>query len=267
MSSRPYLIVDAAAKACSERFPLWLRERNGIVVYEDQNADSPVRGQRVMLPARMRTPEGPADAPAVWESTSGLSAVKIDHVRMEDFGDDIKACLAACFAFEKPGVKWRNLGLRAVPQSRDALVIPEPRASDSGLRSGARYPLLEFAGDEVSGGSSYHSPERRRQAVQATIRSWLPLAAEAVSRKLGLPADDFVEVLRVLFHEAGGALADEDVEKARNRYLSRQSLAFTGDSGCGSGDRECDAGPRDPDAVHGLARVAAYKADRQEDNR
>lgn len=101
---------------------------------------------------------------------------------------------------------------------------------------------------------------RRRDNAGIAVRDWLHGAADRVSAVLGLSGDDFVKVLRELHFAAGDPLSPDVLTKRREIYLSRESLAFTGDSG-GTGSGEDEAEDQEEGS---LLDVAKYRQDRSE---
>ena len=108
--------------------------------------------------------------------------------------------------------------------------------------------------------SAHKRAIRRRDNAEIAVRDWLYGAADRVATVLGLSGDDFVKVLRELHFAAGDPLIPDALVKRREIYLSRESLAFTGDSGgTGSGEDEAE------DLEEGsLLDVARYRQDHSE---
>jgi hypothetical protein len=85
-------------------FPKWLKERNGIVVYENHMLDSSSLGDKTFIPARYVAENNQrCDAPEQWRPNGGLPSLrqeKVDHVKLEDFGGDLNLALK-CFVKEE----------------------------------------------------------------------------------------------------------------------------------------------------------------------
>lgn len=103
---RPYKVHREVREICKEKFPTWLRERNGIVVYQNHVLDSSHCGETTFMPAKFYAEgvDGLQDAPEEHRPNGGLPSLrqqKIDHVRLEEFGGDVDKCLSVCFVFEE----------------------------------------------------------------------------------------------------------------------------------------------------------------------
>jgi hypothetical protein len=102
---RPWPVKADIAYGCLKSlFPMWLRERGGIVVYENHMLDSSHLGERTYMPARYLAEEDNQlhDAPEEYRPNGGLPSLrqqKVDHIKLEDFGGDIDKALA-CFKEE-----------------------------------------------------------------------------------------------------------------------------------------------------------------------
>lgn len=81
-------------------FPTWLKERGGVVVYQNHNFDSSRMGDQTFLPARYVAEDGQMhDAPEEFRPMDGLPSMrqqKVDHVKLEEFDGDLTKALA-CF--------------------------------------------------------------------------------------------------------------------------------------------------------------------------
>ncbi len=104
--SRPWKIDGGVWNQCMELFPKWLRERSGIVVYENHVLDSFYLGQTTFMPAKFIAEEDNQlhDAPEEHRPHGGLPSMrqqKVDVVRLEDFGGDVVQALA-CFVRDDP---------------------------------------------------------------------------------------------------------------------------------------------------------------------
>ena len=106
MNVRPHKVLPEMVDVIREKFPMWLQERGGIVVYENHVLDSSRLGEQVFLPARYAAEDGSLqDAPDEYRPNGGLPSMrqqKIDHIRLEEFDGDVLACLVACFAEQGP---------------------------------------------------------------------------------------------------------------------------------------------------------------------
>ena len=99
MSERPWTVAPENWDACnSELFPRWLKERGGVVVYENHMMDSSYMGDKTFLPARYIATDGQSvEAPDEWRPEDGLPSLrqqKVDHIKLEDFEgvDDALRC-------------------------------------------------------------------------------------------------------------------------------------------------------------------------------
>jgi hypothetical protein len=86
-------------------FPKWLKERGGIVVYENHMMDSSRLGDRTYMPARYVASEDNQlhDAPEEYRPNGGLPSLrqqKVDKVTLGEFGGDLEQALA-CFRKEE----------------------------------------------------------------------------------------------------------------------------------------------------------------------
>jgi hypothetical protein len=79
-------------------FHVWLRERDGVVVYENQNLSSSQCGAKSFMPGRyVAVDEKTYDAPARIGDVPSRFQERVDHIKREDFGDDVEKAFAACF--------------------------------------------------------------------------------------------------------------------------------------------------------------------------
>jgi hypothetical protein len=83
-------------------FATWLKTRGGIVVYENHILDSHALGHTTFMPAMF---EGIDDrmhpAPSEYCPHGGIPSLReqrVDHIMLEDFGNDVERCLQ-CFKF------------------------------------------------------------------------------------------------------------------------------------------------------------------------
>jgi len=89
-----------------ELFPMWLKERGGIIVYENHMFDSSSFGGQTFLPARYIAEDNKMhDAPGEYRPHGGLPSFreqKVDHIKLEDFAsvDEALKCFV-CRAVER----------------------------------------------------------------------------------------------------------------------------------------------------------------------
>ena len=100
--SRPWKVNPDIWFGTKELFDKWLRERNGIVVYENHMMDSSRLWDRTYMPARYVASEDNQlhDAPEEYRPNGGLPSMrqqKVDHIRLEDFGGDVDRAIKECF--------------------------------------------------------------------------------------------------------------------------------------------------------------------------
>jgi len=103
--SRPWSVTSENWDRCiNDLFPRWLKERGGIVVYENHMLDSSHLGDKSFMPARYLAEEDNQlhDAPDEHRPNGGLPSLrqqKVDTIRLEEFDGDIEKALA-CFIKE-----------------------------------------------------------------------------------------------------------------------------------------------------------------------
>lgn len=98
--SRPWPVSKDVYYGCIHNlFPMWLRERGGIVVYENHVLDSSSRGDKTFMPARYIAEEDNQlhDAPEEYRPNGGVPSMRqqrVDHIKLEDFEsiDDALKC-------------------------------------------------------------------------------------------------------------------------------------------------------------------------------
>jgi hypothetical protein len=79
-------------------FHVWLRERGGVVVYENQNFNSSELGAKSFMPAKyIARDEKTYDAPARIGDVPSRFQERVDHIKLEDFDGDVERVFAACF--------------------------------------------------------------------------------------------------------------------------------------------------------------------------
>ena len=104
MSERPWSIApENYARCIEDLFPKWLKDRGGIVVYENHFFDSSSFGDKTFMPARYVAEEDNKmhDAPNEYRPNGGVPSMrqqKVDHITLDEFGG-IKEALA-CFEKE-----------------------------------------------------------------------------------------------------------------------------------------------------------------------
>jgi hypothetical protein len=104
---RPWT-VHHPESALKDRFIMWLQERGGIVVYENQMLDSSARGDQTFMPVRFVASEDDLLhwAPMEHRPDGGLPSRRqqqVDVISLEDFPDTTPASVVGmCFKFEEP---------------------------------------------------------------------------------------------------------------------------------------------------------------------
>jgi len=88
--SRPWSVNPENWDQCiNYLFPKWLKERGGIVVYENHMFDSSSLGDKTFMPARYIAEDNQMhDAPEEHRPNGGVPSMrqqKVDHIRLEDF--------------------------------------------------------------------------------------------------------------------------------------------------------------------------------------
>jgi len=102
--SRPWEVNPENWRRCifdPGLFPKWLRERGGIVVYENQLLDSSSMGNKTFMPAKFYA-EGHVelqDAPEQFSPDGNCSTiqVKVDHITVDEYGGDLDLIIGNCF--------------------------------------------------------------------------------------------------------------------------------------------------------------------------
>lgn len=103
--SRPWTVAPENWELCINKlFPMWLKERDGIVVYENHMLDSSHLGDKSFIPAHYIAEEDGQlhDAPEEWRPNGGLPSLRqqrVDHIKLEEFDGDVSKALA-CFVME-----------------------------------------------------------------------------------------------------------------------------------------------------------------------
>ena len=103
--ARPWLITSENWQMCiCDLFPKWLRERGGVVVYENHMMDSSRLGDKTFMPAKYVAEEDNQlhNAPEEYRPSGGLPSLrqqKVDKVTLEEFKGDLVKALS-CFSRE-----------------------------------------------------------------------------------------------------------------------------------------------------------------------
>jgi len=103
---RPWAVTPENWDLCiKELFPKWLKERGGIVVYENHMLDSSHLGDKTFMPARYIAEDDQMhDAPDEYRPHGGLPSLrqqKVDHIKLEDF-PSVDVALTLCFIRDVP---------------------------------------------------------------------------------------------------------------------------------------------------------------------
>jgi hypothetical protein len=103
MTQRPWGInPEQWNEELKSLFSTWLKDRGGIVVYENQMFDSSAFGSRSYVPARYYA-EGSSvlhPAPQWIGDLPSERQHKVDHITLEEFDGDVERLLAECFTEE-----------------------------------------------------------------------------------------------------------------------------------------------------------------------
>lgn len=103
MDKRPWPVDDEVWAQCMKLFPKWLKERGGIVVYENHVLDSSQRGHTTFMPMRYQAKDDTwHDAPARIGDVPSRFEERVDTIMVEQFGGDMDRCLSACFKYMPP---------------------------------------------------------------------------------------------------------------------------------------------------------------------
>lgn len=104
---RPWTVHHEAAETCQHRFPMWLVERGGIVVYENHMMDSSGLGDQTFMPVKYIAQEDDKMhwAPLEHRPDGGLPSRRqqqVDLIELADFPDTPPAAIIGkCFLFEE----------------------------------------------------------------------------------------------------------------------------------------------------------------------
>lgn len=102
---RPWAVSTEAFSQIQSLAQKWLKERDGIIVYENHMMDSSHLGETSFMPARFIAEEDDAmhDAPMQRRPNGGLPSLRqeaVDHITAEQYGGDPAKALNAAFAEE-----------------------------------------------------------------------------------------------------------------------------------------------------------------------
>jgi len=100
--ARPWKVSPEVYQRCMRQlFPVWLKERGGVVVYENHMMDSSHLGDRSFMPAKYIAEEDNQlhDAPQELRPNGGVPSMRqqrVDHITLEEFANELDKALA-CF--------------------------------------------------------------------------------------------------------------------------------------------------------------------------
>jgi len=102
MSKRPWSVYKDSWIPALELFSTWLKERGGIVIYENHVMDSSHFGSTAYMPAQYIADEDGElhDAPDEYRPNGGLPSMrqqKVDTITLAEFDGDMNKALE-CFA-------------------------------------------------------------------------------------------------------------------------------------------------------------------------
>jgi len=103
MDRRPWRVSPDVWDVVMEAFPMWLREREGIIVYENENFDSSAFGDQTFVPA-MCYVEGSdrlKPAPKRLGNLPSNFQYQADHIKLEEFDGDTDLAIRTCFVREE----------------------------------------------------------------------------------------------------------------------------------------------------------------------
>lgn len=107
LDRRPWIVHREAAATCKVLFPKWLREREGIIVYQNQTLDSSHLGETAYMPARFIAQEDDHLhwAPLENRPNGGLPSLRqqqVDLIVLADYATaDVDGVIAKAFRFEE----------------------------------------------------------------------------------------------------------------------------------------------------------------------
>lgn len=95
MTQRPWIIDDEQWDQCiNNLFPTWLKERNGVVVYENHMMDSSNLGDLSFMPFKYLAEDGSMrEAPNRLGDVPSRFQERVDHIRLEEFSGDLEKAL------------------------------------------------------------------------------------------------------------------------------------------------------------------------------
>ena len=104
---RPWVLCKEAYEQVVRLAPMWLKERGGIVVYENHVMDSSRLGETTFMPAKFIAQEDDQlhDAPMEHRPNGGLPSCRmeaVDHIMLEQYNGDVEKTVAAAFKEEPP---------------------------------------------------------------------------------------------------------------------------------------------------------------------
>jgi len=97
--SRPWTVaLENYGRCMKDLFPMWLKERGGIVVYENHMMDSSHFGDKSFMPARFIAAEDDQlhEAPPRIGDVPSRFQERVDTITLEEFAGELDKALA-CF--------------------------------------------------------------------------------------------------------------------------------------------------------------------------
>lgn len=104
---RPWVLHKEAYEQVMRLAPMWLKDRGGVVVYENHMMDSSHLGETTFMPARFIAQEDDQmhDAPMQHRPNGGVPSCRmeaVDHITLEQYNGDAEKAIAAAFKEEPP---------------------------------------------------------------------------------------------------------------------------------------------------------------------
>lgn len=101
-TQRPWTVAYEVANQCLDLFPRWLRDRGGIVVYQNQAFDSSHFGEVSFMPLRFVAEEDGKlhDAPEWRGDLPSQRQQRVDTITPEQYGGDVERAIREAFKFE-----------------------------------------------------------------------------------------------------------------------------------------------------------------------